>query len=143
MRRAQFSRHAQPLGDDVDGDDRRAADDPRRDDGGEADCADAKDRDRGPGLRPKHVHDRSHPGLDAASERRKKLQRQIGIDLDDVPGSGDRMGCEGRLCEEMPAQLAPATPQRRAAWPVSEQIDGTKLIAIAERAVAAIRTLTA
>src|SRR5579871_1198794 len=143
MRRAQLSRHAQPLRYDVDGYHRRATDDPRRDDGGEANCADAKDRNRGPGLRPKHVYDGSHPGLDAASERRKKLERQIGIDLYDVPGGGDGVRREGGLCEEMPAKLAPAARQRRTAGPVSEQVDGTKLITIAERAIATIRTLTA
>ena len=88
-------------GHDVDGNDRRGADDARRHDRAQSHRAGAEGREARAGSHFQRVHDRARPSLYAATERSEQLQRRLFRHLHDVALVGNRERAKGRLAEEM------------------------------------------
>ena len=93
MRRADFLREREARGNDIDGDDRRGANDARRNNRAQPHRADAECREARAGSHFQRVHDRARPSLYAAAEWSEQLQWRIFRHLHDVALVSDRAAC--------------------------------------------------
>ena len=115
MRRPERAGEGELFVREIDGDDLASAGELCAEDRAQADAAEADHRDRCAGLDPGRVDDRADAGQHRAAEQSRKLERQIGIDLDAGFARDHRVVGEGRDAEMMIDRLAAEGQPLRAA----------------------------
>src|SRR5581483_1461086 len=104
--RAELTRELETVRPQVDRDDRRAARELRGQHGREPHCAGAEHGEAAARGRLQRVQDGARSGLDAASERRGYLERDVVGQSYEVALARDRVRREGRLAEEVRVDVA-------------------------------------
>src|SRR5215471_3514943 len=113
VRGAKIARQREASIVNVDGDDRFATRDPCRHQRRQPDGASPKQRKTFTRSRRHRVEDCAGPGLDAASERAKQIERRVGSHLDGKALVGDGIGRKRGLLEECPVYRRATLPHER------------------------------